>query len=819
MISLLPIFLGSCWGTKHLKDGEKLLLRQSINAPKSIDSEDLRNLYVQRPNRKFLGIAAPLVEIYYIGYHNYSEASLMSRMERKDSIFEHRIRRAKTEKRKNNLAIRQQKAKDRFSDKLQNGNTVMQWGEPVSVFDSTNVENTVERFTKYLFSKGYFTNKVTAKISQVRSSKREKKNRFLQKLVQVSYKIEPGQPYIIDSMFYNIQDTAILKLVQRSQRGNFLKKGEPYDQDNLTKERERLDLLMKDNGYYDFSRQYIEYWPDTSYLKPGRRVMIMIEINEPAKRGYHKKFKIDTVNFTTDAGVTNLDKERGGRTYRDIRYNYYEDSYNLKILTQRVFLKPGEFYSRSKTLDTQRQLANLDAFKFVNINFDTTGGRFIANIFTSPLARYEWTNEAGVSVTQGYPGPFYNMTFKKRNIFKGLETFDLSGRIGFEGVAPATNKEDFYKSTEAGVNASFTFPQFVWPFRERVRFRHAQFNPKTKFTAGYAYTNRPEYTRMAWSLNGTYSWNNKRTRLYTFTPVNLSVIDTADLSPGFRELLTEQESLGNFSLKNSFRPSFVNSMIFAITWNHRNYGNLERNSAFMRAQFESGGTIWNIFDGDFITKKYSLEYFQYLRVSLDMRRINIVGRHSFVAYRFNGGLSYAYGKNKSLPYEKFFFAGGSNSVRAWRPRRLGPGSLKPPVSTDPSNDGLYDYSIEKPADILMEASLEVRQKLFGFVNGAVFVDAGNVWTFEPQSTLAEEGTTGNSQFRIDSFFKEIAVGTGFGLRFDFTFLILRFDVGIKVWDPARPEGERFVLDKVKFFGPFTAHKEPVIYNVGIGYPF
>ena len=306
MISLLPIFLGSCWGTKHLKDGEKLLLRQSINAPKSIDSEELRSLYVQRPNRKFLGIAAPLVEIYYIGYHNYSEASLMARMERKDSIFEQRIRRAKTEKRKNNLAIRQQKAKDRFSDKLQNGNTVMQWGEPVSVFDSTNVENTVERFTKYLFSKGYFTNKVTAKISQVRSSKREKKNRFLQKLVQVSYKIEPGQPYIIDSMFYNIQDTAILKLVQRSQKGNFLKKGDAYDQDNLTKERERLDLLMKDHGYYDFSRQYIEYWPDTSYLKPGRRVMIMIEINEPAKRGYHKKFKIDTVNFTTDGRVAKI---------------------------------------------------------------------------------------------------------------------------------------------------------------------------------------------------------------------------------------------------------------------------------------------------------------------------------------------------------------------------------------------------------------------------------------------------------------------------------------------------------------------------------
>jgi len=203
-----------------------------------------------------------------------------------------------------------------------------------------------------------------------------------------------------------------------------------------------------------------------------------------------------------------------------------------------------------------------------------------------------------------------------------------------------------------------------------------------------------------------------------------------------------------------------------------------------------------------------------------MRRINVIGKNTVVAYRFNSGMAYAYGKNKSLPYEKFFFAGGSNSVRAWRPRRLGPGSLEPPISTNQGKDGLFDYSIEKPADILLEGSLEVRQKLFGFVNGAVFVDAGNVWTFEPRKVVSDDdGNPGSAEFRPESFLKEIAVGTGFGLRFDFTFLILRFDVGIKVWDPARDEGQRFVFDKVKFFGPFGPNREPVIYNVGIGYPF
>src|SRR5262249_15327490 len=161
-------------------------------------------------------------------------------------------------------------------------------------------------------------------------------------------------------------------------------------------------------------------------------------------------FVIDSVRFTTDAGVTrpgNL--RRSSRTYRDVKYSYYQNVYNLKILSQRLFLKPEDVYSRSNTFNSQRQLAYLDAFKFVNINYDTSGGRFIANIFTSPLNRYEWTNEVGVNVTQGYPGPFYNINFKKRNIFRGLENLELNGRIGFEGVASATEEFNVYKSTAA----------------------------------------------------------------------------------------------------------------------------------------------------------------------------------------------------------------------------------------------------------------------------------------------------------------------------------------------------------------------------------
>lgn len=813
------VVLSGCLGTKHLKENEKLLYHQSIQAPKNINEEDLRNLYTKRPNRRLMGLPiATLVSVYYMGEKRYHQEKYIRKKEAFEKKFDQKIAQTTSQKKINKFQFKRQKKVDKMNSYIENGNLLMQWGEPLSLFDSSQVTLTTERFGSYLFSKGYFKNSVSSRLN------------VQDKRVRVNYQINPGRPYILDSIVYDISDTAILNIIEKNMSETLLIRRANYDQENFTKERERIDFLLKDNGYYDFSRQYIDFEVDTTFRRPERKVAVIVTIREPERRGYHKKFFIDKITFTTDVGETKPGVERQTETYRDIQYQYFTRHYNPKTLGQRVFIKPGELYSRSKTINTQRQLGNVDAFKFININYDTSGGKFIANIFASPLSRNEWTNEVGLNVTQGFPGPFYIMSFKRRNIFRGMETFDLSGRFGFEGVAAATSTQQIYKSTEAGINASMTFPQFIWPLSERRRIKVAQFNPKTKFSAGYVYTDRPEYRRTAVIANGTYTWQNNRKTLFSFTPVNIGIIDTSNLSTDFKKLLVEQDSLGNNSLINSFRPSFVNSMIFAITWNLNNYGNTERKSAWIRAQLESGGTIWNFIDPKIVTQ-FELEYFKYIRLSFDFRRVIPIDKNLTVAYRFNSGMAYSYSENESLPYEKFFFAGGSNSIRAWRPRRLGRGSTKPPYSTDPKADGLFDYSIEKPAEILLEGTIELRQKLFGFVSGAIFVDAGNVWNFRP---LNVKGTDGEiiqdktSQFSVDRFYKEIAFGTGFGLRFDFTFLVLRFDVGAKVIDPARDKGERFVLDKVRFWQPyatqnedgsFSNYKEPVIYNVGVGFPF
>jgi outer membrane protein assembly factor BamA len=820
---LFPFLLTGCLGTRHLKENQKHLFQQGIKAPGNISQEELRALYAQRPNRRFLFLPIyHLVAIYYAGEKRYDKQKFVAKKAAAEAKFDAKIAKTTSQRKINNLQFRKQKKVDKYNSRIEKGNLFMQWGEPIAVYDSALVSITINRFKNYLFSEGYFQNDVKTKIAAAG------------KFVRVHYLVNVGEPYHIDTILFRITDSTVYKLILGTEKQSLIKKGDRYREDNFSKERERIDLYLKDHGYYDFSRQYVDFDIDTT-LRGSKKVAVLVTIRDPAKRGFHKQFLVDSVRITTDAGISMPGVERKRRTYRDVQYLYYEDNYNLKILSQRIFLAPDNLYSRTQTFDTQRQLANLDAFKFVNVNYDSSGGKFIANIFTSALERYEWSNEVGINVTEGYPGPFYNINFKKRNIFRGLENLELNGRIGIEGVASA-NGLNVYKSTEAGINASVIFPQFLWPMRNGTQIRLGKYNPKTRLSVGYNYTDRPEYQRLSTTFSNTYTWQNQRTTQFSVALFNLSVINSDIKSAEFRQLLQNQDSLGNYNLARSFQPSFVSSMIFSITWNH-NYGTFDRNAVFIRAQFEPGGTIFNFISPDIITKQ-GLQYFKFWRLNFDFRKLKILNSWATLAYRLNSGVAYSYGSDRSLPYEKYYFAGGSNSIRAWRPRRLGLGSVPPTRSTDataasdPITEGLFDYRLEKPGEILFEGSIELRSKLFGFVGGAVFVDAGNVWLFSQQTrenliTGEREPVEGNSKFRFNSFYKEMGIGTGFGLRFDFTFLVLRFDVGIKVYDPGRPADDRFVLTKARFFKPYatktgttyTNLKEPVIYNIGIGYPF
>lgn len=817
--SLLSILFSGCLGTRYLEPGEKLLYKQKTVTPKGLKQEGLNDLYAQKTNRRFLGLPInSLVWMYYTGKSRYKPEKFVAKKEKVESRFNRRIAKTTNEKKKSSLQYRKQHKIDVLNGKIENGNMFMQWGEKAAVYDSGDVALSAERIKDYYFSKGYFNVEVNPQTTTYNTQ-------FRKKLVSVSYITHPKAAYFYDSISFNIEDPRVEKLLMASKNNSLIKKGDQFNQTALNNERERIDNLMKDNGYFAFGREYVEYDIDTTF-GDFHQIALRLNILNPGRQSAHKSYRIDSIIFITDANAKPPGGERVKRQsvpYRDITYQYFTNEYSKRILSQRIFFHKDSLYSRSGTINTQRQLANLGMFKFVNINYDTSAGQFIANLYSSALNRYSWSNEAGLTVTQGFPGPYYNMSFLKRNLFGGLEIFELNGRAGFEGVASATDSENFYKSIEAGLNATITFPQFLIPLSKEAQYRFGKLNPKTKILAGYNYSNRPEYQRQTTTFSYGYTWESKRTTQYSLTLANLNIIQSS-LDSAFRALLDDLSATQGNNIRLSFNPSFVSSMIFSMTWNPDNYGNTTSNSKFLRVQAESGGTLLNFYTPG-IVESENLQLFKYLRLNVDYRKNRILDRNTVLAYRINTGVGWSYADQQVLPYEKYFFVGGSNSVRAWRPRRLGIGSAPPLLSTDPTQDGLFDYSFEKPGEIMVEGSVEIRKKLFGFVNGAVFVDWGNVWSFNENQLSSSSSEpnqpswTGSTKFQFDSFYKEVAVGTGFGLRFDFSFLVLRFDVGMKVFDPARPEGSRFVLDKMKFFRPFGTDKEPVIYNIGIGYPF
>lgn len=808
LIILLGILLVNCVGTRYLDEGEYLLYEQKIKNANRVSEGELTDFYRQEPNRRLPIVpVAPFVWLYQIGLKNYDTEEIDQEIEQVQGKYDQKVAKAQdngNEKRAARLERKKESKVSKLEREKEEGTLFMRWGEPLSVYDSSKAEVTRGQMESYLHTKGFFEGEVTheAKIDG--------------RQVSSIYTITEKEPYRIDSIVYLSDDSTILNLVQRNPKERLIKEDQVYDQDKLGSERERIENLLKNSGYYDFSRQYVEFEVDSTIGE--RAVKVYTVIREPAKRGYHKQFTLDSVNFTTDADVRGFTGERKTSTYNNITYRYHQYQYYKKILGRRVFIYPDSVYSRQQTLETQRQLSNLDVFKFININYDTTGGKFIANIYASPLKKFQTSTEVGLNVSQGLPGPFVNASLQVRNVFGGMEILELSGRAGIEGVPPVDESQadgQAFPSREAGGNLSLTFPQFIFPLPEVWKQDLGRLNPKTRLQTGYSFVNRPEYTRTNFQTSMAYTWQKEQKVLYTFTPIDFNFIDSR-VDAGFQELLNESQERFGIPLNRSFLPSFVTSTSLSTIFNFNNYGgsNLLGESnrgtpSYLKLFFESGGTLLNFF-GTELLDDANLAYFKFLKFNPDFRQYIPLGKDKTLAYRVNIGIAHPYGQDNALPYEKYFFAGGSNSIRAWRPRRLGPGSLAPD-SVD--SDGYSVYNLEQPGEVLLETSIEYRQKLFGFINGALFIDAGNVWRL--QDIDSSEDRQGSAKFDFNTFGSQIAIGAGAGLRFDFSFLILRFDYGVKMYDPAREEGLRWVGQK------FTVGEEISrgVLNIGIGYPF
>ena len=708
------------------------------------------------------------------------------------------------------LSKKKDKSVQKLTVKINEGNWAMRtFGEQPSYFYEEDAMKNVEKVKTYLKNHGFFRYTVSYK----------KDSTFLNRRgIDVTYLVNEGIAYPfkqVDSVV--VEDRTIREILRANQEKSFLKIGERLEVEKLNEEKNRIEQLLKNSGYYNFTKENITIRIndiDTASIKGIEAITYIPNPSRPPQNpNYSKAYPINKVRFISDATSAFIKYPKIDTIYyKDIQYIFVNKRFSTKLLDSKIDIRPNDLYRLKNRLQTEKNFYGLDQFQFTRINFDTTRGLLDATIYSKPLDKYQFTAETGGSVFQSVFGPFFTTTLKIRNIGGSASSLENNLRFGYEAQTGFFDTGSVGRNLELALNSSLIIPKILAP--NFIAQRLNAFTPQTRLGVGVQFTDRQEYSRLNFKINGSYLWRPNPKEFWQISLVDLNLIFTTNQSKKFTDYLEDLRKKGN-NLGQSFNKSFVSTINASYTYTDDPYGQITRGKYF-RMLVESGGTTLNFFPKGrigFISSLFdSLQFFKFARVNADFRQYIGVGfrKKSSFAYKINAGFAYSYGSERNLPYEKNFFVGGPSSIRAWQPRTLGPGS---------DSDTL---NLDKPGSIVLETSAEYRFKILRFsgdynLNGAFFVDAGNVWRFEGQNT---EGTVG-SDFQFNRFYKEIAVGTGFGVRIDLSFFVIRFDGAVKVIDPSQAEGNRWVLfkDKENFTGNIKKNGNPLVFNFGIGYPF
>ena len=817
---VITVWLGGC-SSVYLKDGQYLLVKQKIKGNRKTDAYVYKELLQQEDNRRFLGFT-PYVYFYLVGSQVFDKEKakekkekLAARLDAKiDSLMADRERltadsstNPKKVQRLNNKIQKELRRKDKKlrkqDERIEQGNWLMRVvGEPPALYSPEDTKISKEKMELYLFKKGFFRGKVKVEVDTINGHN-----------IKTKYHIKEGSRQRIRRINYEIEDAAIDSIVQANKGKSLLKPLDPYDEDKLAAERERIYSSLRNNGYYAFSRDYIFIESDTTFADNRRIIDLLFIIKNPTKE-QHKSYRIGEMVFKIDPNVALKRFSFDTLVYNQTQYVTNKADYPLDVLDNRLRVHPGQLYNQKEVINTQSRLASLDMFKFVNMSFDTaaTGGDIHINIYTTMQPRFEISQEVGLAVSQGPPGPFGNLTLKFRNPLGGFEVLQIGARASFEGqISPFLPDSVIYQAREAGVNLALTFPGVLFPLRV-VKRRLDPYNIRTSFTFGATNVVRPEYTRNIYNASLLYNTFLNTRHQFSVGLIDINIIDTRRLNDNFREFLDSLQANGN-SLIQSFRQSLVTNFNIGYTYNttYTGAGVSIAPSKYLRVFLEGGGLITDVIDRRLTAEQNNilgLKPFRYWKIQADYRYYRPTNRNNTLVFRIAGGVVKEWGLSNTLPYEKFFFAGGSNSMRAWPPRRLGPGSYTPPLG----ETGEITYQAEQPGEMLLEGNIELRSKIVGSFEGALFLDAGNVWM------LSTDNLREGAEFRVGDFYKDIALGTGAGLRLNFSFLIIRLDAGVKLYDPALPAMERWVIQEIGWKKPFGRQKSPV-FNLAVGYPF
>lgn len=763
---IAALVIGACSSTKHVPDGKLLLDKTKINILdkdniNGVTPQELVNYLRQTENHKVLGGFKLQLAIYNLSG--------------KDSTkwFNRWIRRV---------------------------------GSPPVIYDSTLTMASVNQLQRALINKGFLKNEVTSDVKLLPEKKK----------AQVTYNVTLNEPYTIRSIKYDIPSDSLRSIILGDTTNFPIKTQSLLDHNKLDAERELIVQRMRNNGYYAFNKSYITFLADTAAGSHEVDLTLTLsdaiqELPHIPKTDTHRQFYVRNVVFVTNYDAVTMQNGFYGDTvtYNGITMLYGEDKYiDKQVLYESCFIRPNQLYNASDVDRTYKALGRLGIIKFINIDMrpfmDVAGDLWVdAYILLNRDKSQTISFSLEGTNSEGDLGFGIGADYQHRNIFKGSEVLNVKFKASYESLSGDLSGLINDNYSEYSGDVGITFPKFKMPFLRESFKRRIQ--ASTEFMTSFNYQERPEYTRIIAGAGWKYIWSERNNQMrHTFNLIDISYIFLPKSKINFLDSIT------NPLLRYSYENHLIMRMGYTFYKTNKQLANplttvFQDNIYTIRASAETAGNVlYGIShligqkrEADDSYKVFGTRYSQYIKLDGDFALTHYINQRSSIALHAGFGIAVPYGNSTVLPFEKRFYSGGANSVRGWGVRTLGPGSFDGKKS---QNSFIYQCG-----DIRLDLNIEYRCKLFWVLELGAFIDCGNVWT------IREYENQPGGVFKFNKFYEQLALSYGLGLRMDFTYFLMRFDMGMKAHNPASGQ-EHWPLLSPNF-------KRDAEFHFSIGYPF
>ncbi|PBQ32514.1 hypothetical protein CNR22_12265 [Sphingobacteriaceae bacterium] len=824
VLSLL-LFFASCNPTKKLLPGQYIVEKVEVENSKAtnIPKESFQAFFRQKPNRKFFRQVQ-----FFVWWYNLFDEKKINEKKIKRNLKYDRLNAEKVKRFEKKNARRFKRGKLAKQPKLKDKESLMfveslrDIGEPAVVYDSALTHQTLFQLSKFLFSKGYFDNKVSDTVQLIRNSKR----------AIIKYYLLPRQSYTVSQISYELKDKNLGALILKDTVNSLLKTGMQYDEDKFQAERQRITDNALNNGYFYFENAYINYGADTNCVNHSVAMKIKLKRfsqatsadNDSLVEIDHPRFKIANVFIITEGLVGNprdyVFKDTVVSKKKGLIFLLNKPlAYKRKIISSNTDLYPGQYYRKDSAQQTYKQLLGLGIFKNVTIQFllnkDFTN-ELDCYIICNPLLKQSATAETEGTNTSGNLGIDGSIIYQNRNFFRGGELVEIKLQGSVAAQKPLNSNEGVvsgvgdinsvqklqktFNTIQFGPEISFSVPRAFFPF-SLLPFKKDQ-QPRTFIRTSLNYQTRPEFSRIITNVDYGFSFKTFNRQLrHDIVPFEVYLV-RANLLDSYTKLLKDYNDA---FLLNSFQDHITTLSRYGLTYTSKENSVTGQKAAFFaKLNLQSSGNILRAFykatdqpsDSLGRYRIFNIPFAQFLKADIDFRIYIPIRKKSRIVYRVAAGIGKPLANLNVLPYEQSFFSGGPNGVRAWRARTLGPGGYDPRDSP---------ARFDKIGDLLLEGNIEYRFHIIKSFYGALFVDAGNIWRLQPDPNKP------GAEFIVSKFADQVAIGAGAGIRWDLTFFVLRLDVAAPLKDPKFPAGSRWTFDKQGW--------QYSVINFGIGYPF